>query len=326
MKKQFLVPVLLAAGLAVEGAQAGALAVDPDVFDYGGNATLDTTYGYAFTVAAGSAYTITALGVFDETNRSGDGLSDSHPVGLWNGTGSTLLASVTVPSGTTGSTVVPSGATFFAFPQGQWRFVDFATPVVLTEGTYLIGGFYPGRGSDEYFARATGNLGTVNTLSGITVTQGKVANGSAFSPPTTNSGDGYFGPSFLVEQAIVNPDLTVAVSGQSTSTTAVPEGPAGVFSFTARYCNRATSPTLEALVSRTRVLTNGNSLVNRDRDGTGTPAGGVGSELDFPLDPDYDDGLLAAGDCVDVLYEIGLAQRTRFSFNVDLLGVDGSAP
>ena len=80
--------------------------------------------------------------------------------------------------------------------------------------------------------------------------------------------------------------LTVTTSGQRTDTTPVlQEGPAGVFSFTARYCNKSTSTTLTSLFTRTRELTNGNSLVNRDRDGTGTPPGGVGSELDFPLTP-----------------------------------------
>jgi hypothetical protein len=130
----------------------------------------------------------------------------------------------------------------------------------------------------------------------------------------------------ITNVARVNPYLTITVSGQSTDTTPVPEGPAGVFSFTSTYCNKAGSPTLESLVSRTRVLTNDNVLINRDRDGSGTPPGGVGSELDFPLDPDYDDGQLAAGECVDVSYEIGLTQRSRFKFNVDLLGSVVSAP
>ena len=112
----------------------------------------------------------------------------------------------------------------------------------------------------------------------------------------------------------------VSLSGQSTDTTPVAEGPAGVFSFVARFCNRSTSPTLTSLFTRTRELTNGNSLVNRDRDGTGTPPGGVGSELDFPLTPDYDDGQLAPQECVDVPYEIGLAVRKRFRFTVDPYG------
>jgi hypothetical protein len=122
------------------------------------------------------------------------------------------------------------------------------------------------------------------------------------------------------------PKLTVTVSGQSTNPTPVPEGPAGVFSYTARFCNKDTSPTLTSLFTRTRVLTNGNSLINRDRDGPGTPPGGVGSDLDFPLDPAYDDFLLDPGECVDVRYEIGLAVRRRFQFNVDTFGSVVTAP
>jgi hypothetical protein len=115
--------------------------------------------------------------------------------------------------------------------------------------------------------------------------------------------------------------LTVAsISGQSRDTNPVAEGPAGVFRFNARFCNKSTSTTLTSVFTRTRELTNNNSLVNRNRDGTGTPPGGVGSELDFPLDPDYDDGQLAPTECVDVPYEIGLAVRTRFRFTVDPYG------
>jgi hypothetical protein len=267
---------------------------------------------------------VTALGVFDETRNSGAGLAEAHAVGLWSGDGGSLLASLTVPSGTTG-TLVPSDAFLPpSFPQGDWRFAHLSTPVTLVPGDYLIGAFYQSGSSDR--SLNVNNLSTLSTLSGIDVTQGKTVAGAALTAPTQDESFGYFGPSFLAEQAIVNPDLTVSISARSTDTNPVAEGPAGVFSFTATYCNKSASPTLEALVSSTRVLTNGNSLVNRDRDGSGTPVGGVGSELDFPLTPDYDDGLLAATECVDVPYEIGLSVRSRFQFRVDLLGTEGAAP
>jgi hypothetical protein len=53
MKKSFVFPLLLAAGLAVEGVQADALAVDPNDINGTGTPTQSVTRGYAFTVAPG---------------------------------------------------------------------------------------------------------------------------------------------------------------------------------------------------------------------------------------------------------------------------------
>jgi len=123
--------------------------------------------------------------------------------------------------------------------------------------------------------------------------------------------------------SIVNPDLTAQVSGQAYAPAAVAEGPAGTFSFTSTFCNKPTSSaTLLELSSETRTLTNGNSLINRSLNGTGTPPGGVGSELFFPLRDDFSDYRLAPGECVDVDYKIGLTARSRFLFHVDALGVE----
>jgi hypothetical protein len=133
-----------------------------------------------------------------------------------------------------------------------------------------------------------------------------------------------FGDDFTFAQfvVIVNDNLDpAAINNQTYDATPVPEGPAGMFSFIAQFCAKSSSPDIKAMYSRTERLDHSNSLITRDRDGAGVPPGGVGSELDFPPTLDYADMILAPNDCVEVTYEIGLTQRRRFSFYVDVYGV-----
>jgi hypothetical protein len=96
----------------------------------------------------------------------------------------------------------------------------------------------------------------------------------------------------------------------------VPGGPAGTFSFTAEFCNVGVKE-LTGLKSVTNTLTGGNALLNRD---VSTPPG-VGSERTFPAAQGLDDFVLSGGECVDVLYLIGLTAKTPFGFLVDVVGV-----
>jgi len=202
MKKSLFLPLLLAAGLAVETAQAEFLAVDVNTYQNSGTAGFDpgTTYGYLFTVAAGFQYQVTSLGVFDyQQGGTGDGLLQAHDVGLWSGDGSQLLASVLVPSGT-GATLVSSSANVGGVPQGGWRFVDLLTPVDLSSGSYLIGAFYPFASSAanrDVFLEVTSQ--PLLTLSGLTVGGGRVINGG-FEAPTIVDLQRNFGPSFQVAE------------------------------------------------------------------------------------------------------------------------------
>jgi len=92
------------------------------------------TEGYRFTPTAN--LTVLQLGVFDSDL---DGLHDAHQVGIWTNSGD-LLASATVPQGTTGTLM------------GSYRFVSI-TPLSLTQGvTYVLGaelGTIPGGTSDD---------------------------------------------------------------------------------------------------------------------------------------------------------------------------------
>ena len=124
---------------------------------------------------------------------------------------------------------------------------------------------------------------------------------------------------FELRQGNVNAQLSSQLDPSSFAfdPTPVTGGPAGTFSFTARFCNTGSEP-LTGLKSITTTLTGGDELFNRD---TASPPG-VGSELTFPKTGDYAGGVLSPGKCVDVHYIIALAARTPFTFNVDVVSVD----
>ena len=121
-----------------------------------------------------------------------------------------------------------------------------------------------------------------------------------------------------ITKEVLNMEISGGVKAGTTvfDPTPVPEGPAGTFAFTAEFCNTG-SRHLTALASETRELTRGNALRNRD---SGTPPA-VGSILTFSANHGYTDMRLDPGECVEVLYQIGLARRAPFRFFVDVLGV-----
>lgn len=81
------------------------------------------TVGFTFTPS--SSITVTHVGFWDNGD---DGLAVSHQVGIWQNTGLTLLASESVPSGTTAPLT------------GGFRYVELSSPLVLSAGVlYRIG-------------------------------------------------------------------------------------------------------------------------------------------------------------------------------------------
>jgi hypothetical protein len=97
---------------------------------------------------------------------------------------------------------------------------------------------------------------------------------------------------------------------------------AGVFRFTARFCNKGTRGNLAALGSLTTAMTNGNGLINRQDATDPLKPIGVDSVRVFDWTGDYADGILGGqpdqgtNECVDVPYEIGLTNRSPFQFNI----------
>ena len=72
-------------------------------------------------------------------------------------------------------------------------------------------------------------------------------------------------------------------------------------------------------MAQVRTLTNGNLLQNAD----GGPFG-AGATLTIPRTGDFADGLLSSGESVDVPFNICLKNTFRFTFLVDVLGIEAS--
>jgi len=142
------------------------------------------TLGFNFTTT--TSFTLDGLGIYDQ---DGDGLVDSHDVGLWDA-GGTLLTSTTVGAGTTGSLI--SG----------FRFASI-TPVTITPGTYNIGALFLGCNDPNFF----GGDGALSTISGLTFVSGAYASGATLSNPVNPFGaaPAFIGPNFLVSSAVPEP-------------------------------------------------------------------------------------------------------------------------
>jgi len=89
----------------------------------------DQTLGWLFHL--NTELTLNRLGVEDSGQ---DGFVNAHDVGLWTASG-TLLASATLPAGTSGSLL------------GNFRYADVPS-MVLPVGDYVIGAYYPTTADD----------------------------------------------------------------------------------------------------------------------------------------------------------------------------------
>jgi hypothetical protein len=151
--------------------------------DYGSNVTL----GWGFMVL--NTITVTDLGYFD----GNEGLTDAHPVGIWNSIG-ILLAEATVPSGATADLV--SG----------FRFVSIA-PVILGAGSYSIGGYANDTSPDEFRFEVS----ALTAAAGLSFGPANLyTKADSLTQPTTKadafSQDGYFGPNFEVGSPTTVPE------------------------------------------------------------------------------------------------------------------------
>jgi Domain of unknown function (DUF4082) len=134
----------------------------------------DFTLNYIFQVGA-SNISVSQLGVFDAGQ---DGLNTAKQVGLWD-SGGTLLASTTVPGGTT------------AALNGFFRMVNI-TPVSLTAGqTYTVGALMLFADGDNYGFDPS----SFTPDPSISFVNDAYNAGSTFTFPNTSSGGiiGYFG-------------------------------------------------------------------------------------------------------------------------------------
>jgi Domain of unknown function (DUF4082) len=159
---------------------ASAVNAGPIIDFTGGITALNNnneTYGYSFTVSGGNI-SVNGLGVFSAFSSP---LAGSHPVGLWNSSG-TLLASATV---TPGSTAVPSTDSL-----GQWLEVGIA-PVVLTPGTYFAGVYY-NQGTEQVLV-----VGTPNSIPGVTYNSAQYDFGNSLAFPESAFPSTLVGPALF---------------------------------------------------------------------------------------------------------------------------------
>ena len=133
---------------------------------------------------------------------------------------------------------------------------------------------------------------------------------------TAASGTGSVGVDIVeLEAELVNGKLGLIKTTTAFSATPCNSTPAGTFTITGTFRNNSADDLFD-LVFEVKSLTGGNVLCNAD----GGP-GGVGSTLTVPLVGGFNDGKLVPGESVDVVFQIGLATRNRFTFLVDAFGV-----
>lgn len=138
--------------------------------------------GYSFSVD--TAHNVVSLGVWDHL---GDGLINSHQVGLWNSSG-TLLASTTVGSGTSG--ILDSG----------FRFNDIASVALNAGEEYYVAATF--NDSGDYW---TADPTTLDTAPGLTYLTRRYQSGSGLLFPVFvgSNGTGYWGGNIRLASATV---------------------------------------------------------------------------------------------------------------------------
>jgi PEP-CTERM motif len=138
---------------------------------------------------------VTDLGFFDASGSAG--LSNSHPVGIWN-SGGVLLGSATVPAGTTGTLL------------DGFRFVS-VTPFTLGAGDYTIGAYGSQTSSDQFEWGLSGSSSVAGLSMGNAVISGYGP--TALTLPTTVEAvvdQAYFGPDFMVASPAAVPEPPTA--------------------------------------------------------------------------------------------------------------------
>jgi hypothetical protein len=189
MKRQWIAYVF-AAGVAITSAgmaNAGTIALTG--FGGGENATSgsDQLYGWYFNTS--SAIDVTALGVGDS---SGQPLSVSHDVGIFDVSTQALLGSATVPSGSGGT--LENGFDY-----------ESVSPFELSAGSYVIVMTMPAMNADVQSIFNTSET----TSAPVTYVNSAFDAGSslAFPDPASEGAfaQGLFGPNFIFNSAVPEP-------------------------------------------------------------------------------------------------------------------------
>jgi hypothetical protein len=156
----------------------------------------DQLYGWVFSV--GTPITVTSLGVYDSAGD--DGLSIPHDVGIYLQSDESLLESVTVPSGTSGTLI------------DGFRY-ESVSPFALAADTYVIVMTMPAFNADTQWAEVS----SFSTASGITYLNSAIDDGGSlhFPDPAFNGlyAPGFFGPNFTFTSSTVPEPSTYSALG-----------------------------------------------------------------------------------------------------------------
>lgn len=159
------------------------------------SAAVTSTRGYVFNVLSSSGINVTGLSFYD---AGGDGLNESHDVGLWDASGN-LLASATVPSGVLAS----------LDGNGLFRVINISG-VFLAQGiNYRVGAVFEANSADTQANNLTG----ISTPSELQYVSGAFINNGVASLtfPTGNLASGLPGGSFEFATVAVPEPATIAM-------------------------------------------------------------------------------------------------------------------
>ncbi len=143
--------------------------------------------GWQFSVNA--PIVVDGLGIFDVNPA---GLAASHPVGLWDSTG-TLLAQANVGNA---SPLVPSASSV-----GDWLFEDIA-PIVLQPGVYVTGAYLASSGEKVMGNATIASAPQITFIASRLSTNGKFAEPGAFNL----GGAGLFAANIRIEPLATVPE------------------------------------------------------------------------------------------------------------------------
>jgi Beta-propeller repeat len=179
----------------------------------------------------------------------------------------------------------------------------------------LAATFLGGSGTESAGVLALDNTGNVY-VAGNTDSLDFPGIGPGSADSNARSGEGFVAKldaNLSRGQQIINDQVTFVVQSTSFSPTAAPGGPAGTFTVTAVLTNTSTENILEPINAIVSTLTNGNKLLSATEGD-----GGVSSKQAINAGAD---AMLIPNDSATVQFKIGLANRSPFSFFVDVWGI-----
>lgn len=171
---RLVLTLLLLATKSAFAAATAAVSFTGGTFDN----TANDTAGFRFTVGY-SDISVSALGFYDQ---GANGLSDAHPVAIFDAMTGLSLLSATIPSGV--------GATL----ENGFRFVQVAPLTLRARATYVINGYRPTAADGILY-----NVGALTTASFLTYNTEVAANGTGglvFTNTPFGKTNGWFGPNF----------------------------------------------------------------------------------------------------------------------------------